>query len=173
MKAPTLLVLLLLAFATSTAHAQHANKKGIQLAFWLNKGQTKDPKSDMTDGHPCGGVSYRTVSRIPKDDRYISTDIVVEFRADGKQITLWRVPIDFWVEAVSADRIQIASNHQRVWVTKDGRVTETLLTPSLHAQQIHCPALKAFDGSQSLQCVRMFDQQSHHPRLLAYQGVCS
>jgi hypothetical protein len=147
----------------------------VEVHFWLREGASasSDPRITWVDGHPCGGAAGMRVTTIPADTAAIQAEVLSEFDAGGKEIGIWRVPVDFAIDQVRGDLIGISDNNGlNLWVDRSGRLFQR--APGGSPQEpVDCPVLDRYGHSDYLRCFSTHDAGTGHKRLIAWQGICT
>lgn len=133
---------------------------------WLKEGVTSDPRAESTDGHPCGGVSYRRGAVVPQEDDFVVAEEVVEYGPGGRELGRWRVPVDVSVYGISGDSILVSDNSESLWIASDGRAL-----PAAFTQQKLRPATGGTCPKES--CEGFIDDKGGEVRLLGSNVICS
>lgn len=134
---------------------------------WLKEGVQADPRAESTDGHPCGGVSYRRDRVVPVEDEYVIPEEVLEYDAGGAVLRRWRVPVDVIVYGVSGDSILVSDNQESLWIDTAGRARQTAF------RQQSLGALEGGFTCPNDSCEKFMDAGSGETRLIGSTAVCS
>jgi len=143
----------------------------MELPFWVSI-DGDDLPADAHE-HPCGAYVTRLVERIPTaEDGPLDAEWIVEFDADGRELSRWPAPVDFMPEAIDGERLQVADGKLALRVETDGRFeVVTPINPDL--PRIDCPEIERFEGSDYLQCTTLRDASTGADRRIAFEGVCT
>lgn len=139
--------------------------------------ETHDPRVLQWSEHPCGATPYARVRALPLDDKLLIADEVIEIDDAGQELRRWRKPFEADVVAIDGERLRLRSLdgngvEQLLWTDPAGTLAPAQVAAEAKPRLFDCPALKAFAGSDFVQCLEYADAGGAK-RKLAYEGVCT
>lgn len=139
--------------------------------------ETRDPRVLQWSEHPCGATPYARVRALPLDDKLLIADDVVEIDDAGRELRRWRKPFEAEVVAIDGERLRLRSLdgngvEQLLWTDPAGTLAPAQVAAEAEPRLFDCPTLKAFVGSDFVQCLEYADAGGAK-RKLAYEGVCT
>lgn len=155
-----------------------AAKAGVPLFAFTAKDDAlaeHDPRIVRWEDGPCGATPYARVARIPLDDAVLLPDFVVEFDEAGKEVLRWGRPYEAVIAGLDGDRLLFRADDATYATDTRGTVTAVdSLTGDLseQGQDIACPVLPTFAGSDYVLCRDVADRAGRHRRL-AWEGPCT
>ncbi|MGO1001677.1 hypothetical protein [Lysobacter sp. CA196] len=139
--------------------------------------ETHDPRVLQWSEHPCGATPYARVRALPLDDKLLLADEVIEIDDAGQELRRWRKPFEADVVAIDGERLRLRSLdgngvEQLLWTDPAGALAPARVAAEAEPRRFDCPTLKAFAGSDFVQCLEYADAGGAK-RKLAYEGVCT
>ncbi|MGJ7903795.1 hypothetical protein, partial [Lysobacter sp. 1R34A] len=141
------------------------------------RAETRDPRVLQWSEHPCGATPYARVRALPLDDKLLIADDVIEIDDAGRELRRWRKPFEAEVVAIDGERLRLRSLdgngvEQLLWTDPAGALAPAQVAAEAEPRLFDCPTLKAFAGSDFVQCLEYADAGGAK-RKLAYEGVCT
>lgn len=138
---------------------------------------TRDPRVLQWSEHPCGATAYARVRAMPLDDKLLLGDEVIEFGDGGTPLRRWSKPFEADVVAIDGERLRLDvldgnGVEHALWLDPAGALAPAQGAAAAEPRLFDCPALKAFAGSDYVQCLEYLDAAGAK-RKLAYEGVCT
>jgi hypothetical protein len=170
------LLLPLTVLSTVSAAFAADSRPTYELRFWPGPNAKSDSRVIQIVEHPCGSVAIARVKSLPppKKGQVLNPERVVELSPRGEVVRRWAMPVDFSPMGVRGDSIVVQLGQSRLWLDLNGNIStveENIAIP--HPEAAQCDKLREFGNSAYARCWRYRDLQNGHPRVLAYEGVCT